>query len=510
MGMRGWVGVISVAVLTVFAGAAPALGTSALLPTGVISGARASEPAVAVSADGRTLAAWVAVRGEVEISQGPPDNFLVNVGHGRIEARLGSTAHRWGRTETLGTDGEVPIAAVGSNGTAAVAWCTRTKPGVPLSYVRIASPGRRFGPARLLSARGTRSKYVSCPDALEVQPDGRVVLVRLEEVENSYQPPLYRIQFALLRARGGRPLIGTISREIANIPITAAETEAGDVLLGFEGSVGGHQGEDLAQLRPGARHFDTPQGIRAAGETYVPTDAASVSAGPGGAALAFEAGFDLPSATGEELDELDVAEQQPNGAFSAPVAVFRRQLLPKGEQFQSSGPRVALPAGGAQVATWLSTFGPVSLEEHGPIVAQVVMAAVRPAGAKSFQAPVQLSVGPGRSGEPLIAAVGAATVVLWAQHEASCKQRVYASLAGVGTSSAQVLPLSGRYRPAKGECAKGNGQLVLAGSSAGAIAGWVQNSSLHITTIEGGVVANTSRAARASSRPSAQVPGSRR
>jgi hypothetical protein len=508
MGMRRCVGVLSVAVITAFVAAAPAPGESVLMRSSVIStaGARASEPAVAASADGRTLAAWVAVRGEVEISQGPPESFLVNVGHGRIEARLGSTAHRWGRTQMLGTDGEAPIAAVGSNGTAAVAWCTRTKSGVQLSYVSIASPGRRFGPARLLSARGTRSKYVSCPDALEVQPDGRVVLVRLEGVENTYQPPLYRIQFALLRARGGRPLIGTISTEIANIPVTAAETEDGDVLLGLEGS----PGEDLAQLRPDAQRFTAPQDIEPPGETYAVTNSASASAGPGGAALAFEAGFDLPSATGEELDELDVAEQQPNGAFSAPVAVFRRQLLPKGEQFHSSGPRVALPSGGAQVATWLSTFGPVSLNEHGAIGAQVVMAAVRPAGAKSFQAPVRLSVGPDRSGEPLIASAGTDTVALWVQDEPGCKQRVYTAVGAVGTALAQVRALSGRYVPAKGECATGKGQLALAGSGRYAIAGSIENSRLHITTIEGGIVANASRTARASSHRVVQPSRSRR
>jgi hypothetical protein len=116
------------------------------------------------------------------------------------------------------------------------------------------------------------------------------------------------------------------------------------------------------------------------------------------------------------------------------------------------------------------------------------MAAVRPAGAADFQAPVRLSVGGGRSGAPLIASAGTTTLVLWVQDEPRCHQRVYAGVGAVGTAFVQVRALSDRYVPAKGECSEGSGQLALAGSGGEAIAGWVQSSALHIATIEGEIV----------------------
>jgi hypothetical protein len=80
---------------------------------------------VAVSAGGRTLAAWVAVRGELET---PTVSVVrVSTGYGTIEARLGTAAHGWRGVQVLGVNGASPMAAVGANGTAAVAWCPLTK-----------------------------------------------------------------------------------------------------------------------------------------------------------------------------------------------------------------------------------------------------------------------------------------------------------------------------------------------------------------------------------------------
>ena len=108
------------------------MAASALMRGSVISTqARASEPAVAISAHGSMLAAWVAVRGEVEIQEGQPE--AVFAGYGRIEARLGTAVHGWRGVQALGSDGETPVAAVGANGTAAVAWCRQPKLGIRLS-----------------------------------------------------------------------------------------------------------------------------------------------------------------------------------------------------------------------------------------------------------------------------------------------------------------------------------------------------------------------------------------
>jgi hypothetical protein len=497
MGMRRWVGVLSVAMITGLAGAAPALATSALLPSSVISSARAraSEPAVAVSAGGRTLAAWVAVRGELETDAFP--SCGISTGYGTIEARLGTAAHGWRGVQVLGVNGESPIAAVGANGTAAVAWCPLTKSRRSL-YVSIASPGRPFGPARRVMTSGRFP--VSAPEGLEVQPDGRVVLIWSKTLEYVLAPIKSRIEFALLRSHGGRPVIGAVSTSSpGEAGVSVAETEAGDVLVAFPALMASAQ--DLAQLQPTARAFAAPQAIEPEGHTLMRT--ASVSAGRGGAALAFTA------SEGDTVENA-MAEQQPNGAFGSPVLITRQQLRSTGRQFEPRGARAAFPAGGERVAVWLNVFGPSSIFEKVGPGPQIVMAAVRPAGVANFQAPVRLSVGAGRSGKPLIASAGTATVVLWVQDEPGCRQRVYSAVGAVGTALAQVRALSGRYVPAKDECGEGSGQLALAGCGRDAIAGWIQNSALHITTIAGGIVANTSRAARASPRPRAPAPGSRR
>jgi hypothetical protein len=426
------------------------------------------------------LATWVAVRGEVEIREGQPQG--VYAGYGGIEARLGSAAHGWRDAQVLSSNGESPIAGVGANGTAAVAWCRSLKPYGRLLYVSIAGPGRRFGPATLVSTHGRFA--VSCPEALEVQPDGRVVLIWSQTLEYDLTLIKSRIQFALLRARGTRPVLGTIS---ANVPgegeLHAAETEDGDVLVAFEVPTRLSDAQGVVQLEPGARRFTAPQAIELAGNATIRAE--SISAGPGGAALALTVRGE--PAEDEYTDENTMAEQQPNGAFGPPTVIFRQPVLPLGDQFRPEDATVAFTAGGARVATWLNAFiGPPSeLLEGEPIGPEVVVAAVRPAGATGFQAPVQLSVGSGRSGTPVIASVGAGTVVLWAQHEPGCRQRIYSAVGEVGTASARVLPLSGRYRAANGECSEGSGQIALAGSSAGAIAAWVQGSTLRITTTTG-------------------------
>jgi hypothetical protein len=475
MGMSRWVGTFCIAALMACAAAAPALGVPAWSASRVLSnpGKRASEPAVAMAADGRMLAAWVAIQGEVEIREGQPEGLLA--GHGRIEARLGTAAHGWRGVQVLAADGESPIAAVGANGTAAVAWCRSPTLGGHSLYVSIAGPGRPFGIAMPVSTRGRFP--VSCPEALEVQPNGRVVLIWSQTLEYDLTPIKSRVRFALLRAHGLRPVIGTVSANVpGEVELDAAETEDGDVLVTFAASAQLGNAQGVAQLQTGANRFTAPHAIKAAGNAII--RGANVSAGPGGAALAFTARGEPGN---DYTDEEAIAEQQANGAFGPPAVIFRQSALGSGDQFRPERASVAFPSGGARVATWLDALiGPPSeLLEGEAVGSEVVVAAVRPAGATSFQAPVQLATGEGRSGTPLIASVGASTVVLWAQHEPGCRQRIYSALGAVGTASAQVLALSGSYRS---ECTEGDGQLVLAGSSAGAIAGWMQNSALHITT----------------------------
>lgn len=473
MGMRRRAGVLSF-VLGAFAGAAPALGAPALTPSSIVSPLRerVSEPTVAVSAEGRMLAAWDAVRGELEPDRYPSCGSTGT--YGLVEARLGAVAHGWHGVQVLGVDGVGPVAAVGANGTAAVAWCSLAKPNVQSLYVSIARPGRPFGRAMRVP--------IDCfvPEGLKVQPDGRVVVICSKTLEYVLTPLKTRIEFALLSPHGGQPVIGPIATSSPGAGVSMAETEAGDVLVAFPplAPQGVKYPQDVSQLTPAARAFAAAQAIEPSKAAFI--RAAKVVAGPGGAALDFDA-------SQEENEEDGMAEQLPDGMFgpSAPTIPLPSQST--GGQFthEYGGPDIAFPAGGERVAIWDSILrlpAPPGPGEEGAVQSVTILAAVRPAGAGDFQAPVQLSVGPGLSGPPKITTAGGTTLALWVQDEPHCRQRVYAATGALGTAAAQVRAVSDSYTPAKGECGEGNGQLVLAGSGPNAIAGWMQGSALHIAT----------------------------
>ncbi len=474
MGMRRWLGALSL--LAAFAGAAPALGAPALTPSRVISPARATviEPSLAVSADGRTLAAWVAVRSEREAREFPSCG---NSGYGPIDARLGAVAGGWGGVQALGADGEHPIAAVGANGTAALAWCSIER-GHPSLYVSIAGPGRPFGRARLVPTGGEFP--VGHPEGLEVQPDGRVVLIWSKTLEYELTPLKTRVEYALLSPRGGRPVTGAIA---ASSPGGAgtAETEAGDVLVTYGPASGEYKSQEVAQLTPAARAFAPSQAIKPRPGASI--RAAAVSAGPGGAALV------LNASEQQSTEEDGMSEQLPNGSFGPAAPTIPPPSQSPGEHFtdEYEGPEIAFPAGGERVAVWDSFVrrpAPTGPLEEGALVSVTLLAAVSPAGAGAFQAPVQLSVGQGLPLEFAVTAAGTATLALWTQDEHSCRQRVYAAIGALGTASVRVRALSYSYKLAKGECIEG-GQLVLAGSGPYAIAGWMQGDALHVTTTKG-------------------------
>src|SRR6202011_4392110 len=89
-----------------------------------------------------------------------------------------------------------------------------------------------------------------------------------------------RIEFALLRPHGGRPVIGAVSTSSpGEAGVSVAEAGDGDGLGAFPALMASAQ--DLAQLHPNARAFAAPQAIKPEGNTLMRT--ASVSAGPGGA-----------------------------------------------------------------------------------------------------------------------------------------------------------------------------------------------------------------------------------
>jgi hypothetical protein len=238
--------------------------------------------------------------------------------------------------------------------------------------------------------------------------------------------------------------------------------------------------QDVSQLSPSARTFAAPQAIEPRSAKII--RAAALSAGPGGAALVFDA-------SEQENEENGMSELQPDGTFGPVVPTIEPPSRTTGGQFtvEYESPRVAFPSGGQRVAVWDSTLrlpAPPGPGELGSIHSKTVFAAVRPSGATHFEAPVRLAAGRGRPGAPTITSAGASTLALWVEDEPHCKQRVYAATGALGTPSAHVHAVSGSYTPPKGEC-EGNGTLTLAGSGRNAIAGWIQGHALHITTQTG-------------------------
>ncbi len=486
---RWWYSGLCVAVLAVGVGPVPAVAAPVLGANRVISsaGSTASEPAVAVAAGGRMLAAWVAIRGELTAGRFPSCGRPG--GYGTVEARLGRAAHGWRGVQVLGADGEGPLAAVGANGTAAVAWCS-IKAGHPALYVAVASPGRPFGRARLVPTGGRFP--VGAPAGLEVQPDGTVVLVWSKTLKYELTPLKSSVQFALLRPNGGRPVIGAASTSSpGEATVSVAEAEDGDVLLAFP-APGSAEDLDVAQLHPTARTFTPPQTIEPSSGDIIRS--AGVSAGPGGAAVAF-------TASGEHTAENEIAEQQPDGTFGPASLISQQTLVATGEQFTPEDVRVAFPADREPVAVWSSMLSPSNVFEEGGARSETVMAAVRAVGAVRFQAPVQLSDGTGRSGVPVVAAAAAATVVLWVQMNPA---------AGSASSLpsepwARRLPRCARYQIAmwrrRANAAPGAGATTVAGSGGNVIAGWVQNARMHVTTLAGGSLVGNRHVSHSVARP---------
>jgi hypothetical protein len=476
--MTRWRGGLLGALALVLCWTAPAQAAPRLTASRVISpaGTSVTHPAVAVSTDGRMLAAWDTPRA--------PD---MDTGHGRIEARLGQVGHAWSKTEIVSRDGEAPISALGMGGTAAVAWSKlgkgETHAGRTSIFVSIAAPGRRFGRARLV-ASGTR---LSRPEGLEVLPGGKVVVVwsrEIQEGEGVNSIPLKDVDFAQL----GAPTSPTQGKVIAvgdNGSLSVTQTAGGAVLIAYPTAPTGEpwpagRQADVITLLPDETSSELVDADP--NNPNAEIGQAEVAAGPSGAALTFA----------DKVDELE-----PNGSFGTPLIVGespqetaeretanRESIAPR----PSTGPistedlGAAFPADGAQVAIWERTR---ALTPVRGVTWRRVMVAVRPTDAGTFGAPTRLSFGAGLSGAPQIATAGAATLALWTQNTRPCKQQVFAAVRPGGRTFSSATAISSDYRSVQGECYFGAGQLALAGSDRYAIAGWAQNGTLHVATLTG-------------------------
>jgi hypothetical protein len=485
--MRRLCGGIAIAV-SLGLGVAPVLAAPVLSPTRVISPkpVPVAEPVLAVSGNGRALTAW-------NVVDKAPRNEL-QAWHGPIQARLGRVGGRWGAVQTLSGRGDAPLAALGSDGTAALGWTAEERPGRAPLRLSIAPPGRPFG----RSIGITTGRSFGVLDGVEVLPDDRVVVVwsRAVETEAFTGRRLLSVIEYLVFGPGGRGrrsgvIATTTEGGLEPKPVTVAQTNGGSVAVAFPPLLAESSTELLAVLPAGASKFALPQAIRAPGGGKFELRRAVVSAGPSGAGLTSTFG------KGDTLGfENHLSELQESGSLNAggPIDLSPGGPNENGHSFEGSLPAVSFPSDGSRVATWaMDSWSGVELAS---LEKQVVVLAVRSPGAALFSAPVALSASGGFASEPLIAAAGSATVVLWTQSRSqmggtpSCPKQVYAVVRAQDGSLSPGRPLSpalsGNRRTYPGgppdAC---EAQLVAAGSSRYALVGWIQHSALRVATLTG-------------------------
>jgi hypothetical protein len=445
-----------------------------LAPSQVVSptGTRAIEPALAMSGDGRTLVVWAA-----------PTGHNLDTEHARIEARMGRVGRAWGGTQILGRDGQHPIAAIGADGTAAVAWSKISSAGGRgyrrWVYVSIAAHGHRFGRARLVAA-GPR---LGSPEGIEVQPGGRVVVLWSLEIQPapgvlSIQPQY--VYFALFSRGLSHEHVGIVGGQSRG-GLSAIETKTGVVLVAFHSATptapANHQAE-VASLPVDGANFTSPEAIEGEPITrYSEVWPAELSAGPGGAALAL----------GNKIFPLE-----PNGRIGASIVV--KESPSEVAEVEAVGREpfenpigccevsVALPSDGA----WIAVGARRRYAPLASITWSRAISMVRPVGVPAFGYPVPLTQAAGLSHNPRVVAAGAATLALWVQDEPSGATRVYVAIRPRGGTFSPAIPVSSSRKAEQEECRPlGNCQIAVAGSSRYAIAGWVRHYVLHVMTLTG-------------------------
>ncbi|HWH10801.1 MAG TPA: hypothetical protein VG165_06705 [Solirubrobacteraceae bacterium] len=458
--------ILTLAVATSLAASSPALAAAGLSTARTISGTGSAEqPQVAVGAAGRTLAVWNRQGGRFDLPKG------------QIDARLGQTGGSWGATQTLSTSGSGPLAAVGSDSVAAVAWATLGAKRSNTIYVSIARAGHSFGRA----VRVTSGVGVGGPTGLEVQPDGRVVVVWVRGIPTpAAQPYRENVDFGLI-APGAQTLHTGLAGIAGRGSPTAALTADGTVLVASptvlqlpgSGAPDGNQQGQVVTLSPGAQVFTSlPEIFAVPGDANAEADGLAAVAGPGGAGVAF-------SAEGIQPNLLELAPMLPSGFFGPPVAAASIDI--SSGLVGYAGPVLALPGDGAQIAAF--ELEQLDSPTDEAVVSAQIMAAVRPSGAAAFAAPTRLSGPPGVPSAPVSASAGGSTVVLWGQ-STGCHQQVYASVRPAGGAFGPARAVAGAFTTQQLLCGHANNtQLGVSGAGSHTIAGWLQGSKLDVATL---------------------------
>jgi hypothetical protein len=447
-------------------GATPAFASGGLTSAHAVSASGSAEqPQVAVGAAGRTLAVWNRQGAKFDLPKGS------------IEARLGRTGGAWGANTTLAGSGSAPVAAVGADSVAAVAWATEGAKDTTTIYVSIAKAGHNFGAKHVVASGVGVGAPLGAPSGIEVQPDGRVVVIWTRAIKTPPQDSSEASVDYTIVAQGGGQARGQLGTSTP-LPASVTETDGGTVLVASRavatfGSSPVNGQAEVATLAPGASAFSGEQTIDAvAGNDYAEADGIGAFAGAGGAGIAF-------SAEGIQPNALELAPLQPSGSFGAAFPAVGIDIASGLVGY--AGPAAALPGDGAQIVSYaLQQLNNPTAEA---VVSAQIMAAVRPAGAAAFAAPTQLSSGAGIPSAPVTASAGGSTVVLWGQ-SSGCRQRVYAALRPAGGSFGAATVVAPAFTTQHVLCGYANNtQLSISGSGTRLIAGWLDGSKLDVATL---------------------------
>lgn len=450
--------ILLTAAAALIVGVTPAQAASGFSSPRTVSGSGlAEQPQVAVGAAGRTLAVWNAQTGGYGRYDLPK---------GSIDARLGRVDGSLGATRTLTTSGSFPLAAVGSDSVAAVAWVTVAAHRVATVYVSIARAGHSFGRKRALASGVGVGGPSGAPSGMEVKPDGTVVVIWTRQ---AHSPPPFSshedLDYALVEPDGAdrHGGVGAVTG-----PVSVAEAADGTVLVAAAAFPSG--APEATTLLAGARAFTGLQTIPYPTGSAGGAGQIGAFAGTGGAAVAFGAGVSQAPAFVFELTELAGL-----GDLGQPVVSTSPTLGADADGF--AGPVVALPGDGAQVEGY--TVNETNDPAFGNIVAAQVIAAIRPSGAAAFGAPAQLSAsGAGIPSGPLAASAGDTSVIMWGQR-VLCSEQVYTAVRPPGGVFGPAAPLGPRFSRQGVLCGHGDGgQLSMAGAGKYVIAGWLQSDRL--------------------------------
>jgi hypothetical protein len=162
----------------------------------------------------------------------------------------------------------------------------------------------------------------------------------------------------------------------------------------------------------------------------------------------------------------------PDAVFGPPFAATSVALGT--DAFGLQGPVAGLPGDGATIEAYTLDQTNDAGSDSVSVSAGQVITTLRPAGADAFEAPVQLSAGPGIPSGPAIAAAGVSTVVLWSQL-AGCRDRIYSSVRPADTGFSPATVLSPDFTLQGLLCGHGGAAPpVIAAAGRYLVAGWLQ------------------------------------